>query len=63
MLDIVIERIACADPLNDQSCAGVEYRGEARLLVPVIVSIGVSEPGTDGFRDHGCRIQHDSYHG
>ena len=40
MFDIVIEGIARADPFNDQSRTGVQYCGEARFLVPIVVSIG-----------------------
>ena len=62
MFDIMIEGIARADPFDYQSCAGVEYCGKTRLLVPVLVSISGRELRPDDFRDRGGYVQHDLPH-
>jgi len=53
MFDVMIERIARADPFDYQSCASVKDRGKTRLLVPVVVLIGACELRTDRLCNRG----------
>jgi len=53
MFNVMIERIARADPFDYQSCTGVMDRGKTRLLVPVVVSICACELRAYRLRDRG----------